>query len=101
LRVPTQATAFGLRREHFLVGMLSAWEPNDGDDGSAHRQWSHELSERLAPYALPGGHPNLLGPDEAGRLADAFGPNAPRLRELKRRYDPHGVFSAAIGTRRA
>jgi FAD/FMN-containing dehydrogenase len=98
-RVPTHATAFGLRRDHFLVEILPAWEPNSSpDNGSSQRQWSQELFERLAPYALPGGYPNLLGPDEADRLADAYGPNATRLGELKRRYDPDGVFSAAIGT---
>jgi FAD/FMN-containing dehydrogenase len=99
-RVPAQATAFGLRRDHFLVEILAAWEPNEGDDGSAHRQWSQQLFERLACHALPGGYPNLLGPDEADRLADAYGPNSTRLGELKRRYDPDGVFSAAIGTLR-
>ena len=99
-RVPTPRTAFGLRRDHFLVEILAAWEPIDGDGALVHRRWSQHLFERLAPYALPGGYPNLVGPDEPDRLADAYGPNAARLRHLKQRYDPDGVFSAAIGTLR-
>ena len=94
-RVPTHGTAFGLRRDHFLVEMLAAWEPNDGDDGSAHRQWSQELFERLASYALPGGYPNLLGPAERARALQSYGPNLPRLLELKRKFDPHDVFASA------
>ena len=43
--------------------------------------------------ALPGGYPNLLGPDETERVRLAYGPNYERLRAAKRRYDPDGVFS--------
>jgi Berberine and berberine like len=100
-RLPIDRTAFALRRDHFLVEILAAWEPGDsGDDDSGCRQWGDDLCERLAADALPGGYPNLLGPDEPDRWADAYGPNAPRLRELKRRYDPDGIFNAAIGTLR-
>jgi FAD/FMN-containing dehydrogenase len=38
---------------------------------------------------------NYLGDDDHGvlaALAAAYGPNLPRLRELKRRYDPDNVF---------
>jgi hypothetical protein len=98
-RIPMDQTAFANRRDHFLVEILSAWEPGDsGDDDGAHRRWGNDLCERLTASALPGGYPNLLGPDEADRLTAAYGPNAPRLRDLKRRYDPNGTFSTAIGT---
>ena len=98
-RIPRDQTAFANRRDHFLVEILSAWEPGDsGDDDGAHRRWGNDLWERLTASALPGGYPNLLGPDEVDRLTAAYGPNAPRLRDLKRRYDPDGTFSTAIGT---
>jgi len=97
-RVPAQDTAFALRRDHLLVEILAAWEPSPHDDGAAHRAWAQDLSGHLAPYALPGGYPNLLGPGDADRTLLAYGPNAPRLRDLKRRYDPDGVFSTATGT---
>jgi FAD/FMN-containing dehydrogenase len=95
-RVPLAATAFGLRKEHFLVEIIAAWEPTAEDDGENHREWARSLSENLAPYALPGGYPNMLGPNDHEQTADAYGANAARLQQLKRRFDPDGVFSSAI-----
>jgi len=97
-RVPAPDTAFALRRDHLLVEILAAWEPSPHDDGAAHRAWAQALSGQLAPFSLPGGYPNLLGPGEADRTLLAYGPNAPRLRDLKHRYDPDGWFSTATGT---
>jgi FAD/FMN-containing dehydrogenase len=97
-RVAPDHTAFALRQDHLLVEILAAWEPTADADGSAHRYWMTQLSERLAPHALPGGYPNLLGPDEHQRVRLAYGTNAGRLQDLKRRYDPEGVFNSAVGT---
>jgi FAD/FMN-containing dehydrogenase len=94
-RVPSEATAFGLRQEHFLVEIISGWKP-DGSSGAAHRQWAQDLWESLAPYALPGGYANMLAPDNREQAKDAYGANGARLRSLKRRWDPEGVFASAI-----
>jgi len=91
-RVPLDATAFGLRREHFLVEITAAWEP--GDNIAIHQQWAQNLSRALAPAALPGGYPNLLGPEERDRTAHAYGDNIGRLQQVKRRFDPEWIFSA-------
>jgi len=91
-RVPLDATAFGLRREHFLVEITAAWEP--GDNFAIHRQWAQNLSRALAPAALPGGYPNLLGPEELDRIALAYGDNIGRMQQVKRRFDPEWIFSA-------
>jgi hypothetical protein len=48
----------------------------------------------LAPGALPGGYPNLLDPHDHEQIARAYGDNLPRLRLVKRRFDPDRVFSA-------
>ena len=95
-RVPLAATAFGLRKEHYLIEIITAWEPTAEDDGGSHRQWARTLSENLAPHALPGGYPNMLGPDDYEQTAHAYGANAARLQQLKRRLDPDGVFSSAV-----
>ncbi len=97
-RVPADDTAFTMRRGHLLVEIVAAWEPSPGGGPAAHRSWASDLSGALAPRALPGGYPNLLGPDEPDRVLLAYGPNAPRLQYLKQRYDPDGVFSTATGT---
>jgi FAD/FMN-containing dehydrogenase len=88
-------TAFGPRREHFMIEIVAGWKP-DGDDGAAHRRWAQDLWQSLAPFALPGGYANLLGPDDREQAAGAYGGNAARLRVLKRRFDPDGVFASAI-----
>jgi len=63
-RVPLATTAFGLRKEHFMVEIIAAWDPTAEDDGENHREWARTLSENLAPHALPVGYPNVLGPDD-------------------------------------
>jgi Berberine and berberine like len=52
------------------------------------------LSSILAPLALPGGYPNFLTADNREQLGSAYGNNIARLQEVKRRFDPYGVFSA-------
>jgi FAD/FMN-containing dehydrogenase len=94
-RVAPDATAFGLRREHVMVEIMAAWEPGGGD-GAAHRRWARELWRDLAPYALPGGYANLLGPDDREQAVEAYGGNAARLLAAKRRFDPDGVFASAL-----
>jgi FAD/FMN-containing dehydrogenase len=94
-RIPAETIAFGTRQEHFMVEIIAAWEP-EGDDGVAHRRWAHDLWQSLAPFALPGGYANLLGPNDRDQAASAYGGNAARLRALKRRFDPDGLFASAI-----
>jgi FAD/FMN-containing dehydrogenase len=95
-RVPVEATAFGLRRNHVLIEILAAF--GDGSDGHAelrHRQWAQSTRRALDGLALPGGYPNLLAGDDLERAAKAYGPNADRLIKAKRDYDPDNVFCSA------
>jgi FAD/FMN-containing dehydrogenase len=100
-RVPAADTAFGRREPHLVVEMVAAWEPEGGpegcgpDDGDAHRHWVDDFGAALEPEALPGGYPNLLGPDDQARVDRAYGPNAERLLAVKARYDPGGTFAAS------
>jgi FAD/FMN-containing dehydrogenase len=94
-RVASDGAAFGLRREHLMVEIVAGWRPG-GDDGPTHRRWAHDLCQSLAPFALPGGYANLLGPDDREQTVWAYGGNGARLRALKRRFDPDGVFASAI-----
>jgi FAD binding domain/Berberine and berberine like len=94
--IAPDATAFGLRRKHFLMEIIAAWEPNQKEDGSVHRRWASDLFSVLDPHALPGGYPNFLTQDDCEQLGSAYGINTARLRDLKRRYDPDEVFTSAI-----
>jgi hypothetical protein len=83
-------------RNIFLIEIITAWEPAAEDDGEKHREWARTLSENLAPHTLPGGYPNMLGANDHEQTAHAYGANAVRLQQLKRRFDPGGVFTSAI-----
>jgi len=91
-RVDPAATAFGLRREHLLVEIIAAWD--DDTTAATHRDWLDRTTASFDAYALPGGYPNTLGPDERARADRAYGDNGPRLLAAKHHYDPDGVFQA-------
>ncbi|MFF2330796.1 MULTISPECIES: FAD-binding oxidoreductase [unclassified Streptomyces] len=92
-RVPVTETAFGNRDPHLMVEIIALWEPGD-TRAAEHRAWAGKLTDALKSDALPGGYPNLLGPDEAAQIAHAYGPNTERLLAVKRRFDPDHVFRA-------
>ncbi|MBC2866359.1 FAD-binding oxidoreductase [Streptomyces mexicanus] len=92
-RVPVTDTAFGNRDPHLMIEIIAQWEPGD-TRAAEHRTWAGELADVLEPEALPGGYPNLLGPEAAAQIAHAYGPNTERLLTAKHRYDPYHVFNA-------
>jgi FAD/FMN-containing dehydrogenase len=94
-RVPLSATPFGIRSDHLMVDIIATWSHEDARNGGIHRQWARDLSRALMPIALPGGYPNMLGPDEHAQIRDAYGINLGRLQELKMRFDPDGIFTSA------
>ncbi|WP_226831205.1 MULTISPECIES: FAD-binding oxidoreductase [unclassified Brevibacterium] len=79
-------TAFGRREDHLMIELIEA--------GETVSDWTKTAVSILASHALPGGYPNLLGPDEEEQTAVAYGPNTSRLLDIKERFDPHGVFHA-------
>jgi hypothetical protein len=94
-RIRAEKIAFGLRQEHFMVEIIAGWKP-DGSDAAAHRQWAQDLWESLTRFALPGGYASFLKPHDREQVKDAYGSNGARLKSLKRRFDPDGVFTSAI-----
>jgi FAD/FMN-containing dehydrogenase len=95
MRVAPEAAAFGMRRKHFMLEIVPAWEPCSKAEGDVHRQWPSDLSRSLAPFALPGGYANYLTPNDHEQVSSAYGGNARRLRRVKRQFDPDNVFSSA------
>jgi hypothetical protein len=95
-RIAERSSAFGLRRDHYLVEIVAAWEPAPGeiDEGVSHRLWAQDLSKVLAQEALPGVYATLLGPDDHEQIASAYGCNLAALQQAKRCFDPCAVFSA-------
>jgi FAD/FMN-containing dehydrogenase len=95
-RVPSSATAFGLRRRHFLVEIVASWGAGSEEEARTHRHWARTLASALERDSIPGGYVKPLAPDAYEQVDSAYGCNALRLRRLKKRFDPDGVFSSAI-----
>jgi FAD/FMN-containing dehydrogenase len=96
-RVPEDATAFGLRRDHVLVEILAAFDKRSGKfEEQRHWQWARATRHAFDAVALPGGYPNLLAADEPERVMKSYGCNAERLIRAKRQYDPENIFRSAI-----
>jgi FAD/FMN-containing dehydrogenase len=89
-RVAEGATAFGHRgagAETWFIG-ASGEEPV-----GPVREWVRRVFDETAPYATGGTYVNSLNAEQS--IADAYsGDILERLVDVKRRYDPDGVFSA-------
>jgi hypothetical protein len=96
-RVPLEATAFGLRREHMLVEILATFtDHSDIREEIRHQHWARSTRQSLHARALPGGYPNLLAGADTERVGKSYGSNLDRLLRAKRQYDPVNLFSSAI-----
>jgi len=89
-RVPTDATAFGLRRVHYSINIMPAW------DNAALAEtciaWARSVATALEPYGASDGYVNYLGDEGAAAVKASYGPNYDRLARLKHKYDPENVF---------
>ena len=96
-RVPQDATAFGLRRDHVLIEILAICpDRSDELEEQRHRRWGRATLAAFDAMALPGGYPNMLAGDDPDRATKSYGRNAERLMKAKRRYDPDNLFRSAI-----
>jgi FAD/FMN-containing dehydrogenase len=66
----------------------------DRADGERTTAWCSDAFQRLRPFAGERRYLNYLGDDEDPGAASvaAYGPNLPRLRMVKRRFDPDNIF---------
>jgi hypothetical protein len=67
--------------------------------GGGHNvQWVRDRYAAMQPFVGAKRYLNCLESDDAGSsaLAAAYGPNLPRLREIKKKYDPENVFRVDV-----
>ena len=89
-RVAPTETAFPHRSPGYNFLLLTEWlNPADNDKCIA---WTRETHSAMQPFLAPGRYVNYLADDEPDVLAAAYGPNARRLREIKKKYDPDNFF---------
>jgi len=94
--VPVSATAFAHRDAQFLLSMDTSWQPDDPAEViRGNLDWLDGFYRDMGEFAPDASYLNFADPDlEDWRLA-YYGPNAARLVEVKRRYDPDRIFSFA------
>ncbi|HSL37175.1 MAG TPA: FAD-binding oxidoreductase [Arthrobacter sp.] len=89
-RVGQTETAFANRNMKFAPVIAAFWQdPADSDSKVA---WVREYAQALRPYSAPGGYINFMDGDDQSRVAENYGPNYQRLREVKAKYDPQNLF---------
>ena len=89
-RIPIAATACTMRVTGFNVVIASQWADPDETEGGI--TWARETFASLAPYLRPTRYVNYLEDDATDAATVAYGPNLPRLRDIKAKYDPGNFF---------
>jgi hypothetical protein len=89
-RVPASETAFGLRRVHYSINIVPAWE----DPGEAQRciDWARGLATLLEPFGASDTYVNYLGDEGASAVRASYGPNYEKLARLKKKFDAENFF---------
>jgi len=89
-RTDSSATAFPHRDAPFNFALSAGWDSPADDERAI--GWSRAFHDAMLPWSTGGLYANYIGGDDIGRLEASFGPNVERLRQVKERYDPDGVF---------
>jgi FAD/FMN-containing dehydrogenase len=89
-RVAPEATAFPVRGHAFDLVVLSLWE--DAAEDARHVAWTRAFYDAMQPWSAAQVYVNALAEDDAGRVAEAYAGNYPRLAQVKAAYDPANRF---------
>lgn len=86
-------TAFGIRKPHFMIEIISICTPKAAEKNGDYGKWGEEFSAALGFGAFPGGYPNLLGPHRKEQVQAAYGSNLTKLQDIKNKYDMRRLFN--------
>lgn len=92
-RVSPVDTAFSHRDARYNLILIADWV--DPGESEIHVKWTRDLWNALQPYATGGVYVNNIGREADGDgdlIRAAYGPNYPRLAEIKNKYDPANFF---------
>lgn len=91
-RVPVGDTAYALRSEGYNTAIIAEWL--DAAQNGRCVTWARDAYQALQPFVGERRYVNYLDDDDIvdASLAAVYGPNLPRLRQIKKRYDPENVF---------
>ena len=90
-RVPISETACPHRTPGYNFLVLGQW--SQPEDTARCVQWARDTYDVMRPFRATTRYVNYLNDDEGDDpAAAAYGPNYPRLRAIKTKYDPMNVF---------
>jgi FAD/FMN-containing dehydrogenase len=90
-RVDPTATAFSQREPGYNFLVAAEWM--DPAANATNVAWTRDAFAAMEPYLAGRRYVNYLGEGEdASAVAEAYGPNHARLRQVKTKYDPTNVF---------
>ncbi len=96
-RVAPSATAFVHRDALFSAQYLSYWDVPSAAAGNL--AWLRSFYASMRLYASGYAYQNYIDPDLESWEHAYYGANLDRLRQIKKRYDPHERFTFAQGVR--
>jgi FAD/FMN-containing dehydrogenase len=92
-RVSAGQTAFVHRNALFLAQYTASWDAGAPAGGVARqRDWQRDFYASMRPYASGQAYQNYIDPDLTTWRQAYYGPNYPRLTQVKAAYDPDGLF---------
>jgi FAD/FMN-containing dehydrogenase len=89
-RLPPEATAYPHRNVIYAMNVHTRWTDPADDDKCI--SWARAFFAATAPYAAGSVYINFLTQEEGDRIAEAYGGNYERLRQIKAKYDPRNLF---------
>jgi FAD/FMN-containing dehydrogenase len=95
-RVPAAATAFVHRNSLGAAQYSVTYELADSAaDQAGHRAWLDRYGRALAPFVSAAAYQNYIDPTLSDPLPAYYGTNLPRLRTVKKHWDPDNTFHFA------
>lgn len=91
---PSTPAAFAHRDIHYVVQYQSRWRPGSSDAvADANIAWTQATYDAVAPWLSGSAYQGYADRKLADWAHQYYGASLPRLREVKRTYDPDNVFS--------
>jgi FAD/FMN-containing dehydrogenase len=89
-RAAPDATAYPHREAAYVMNVHTRW--SDAAEDEKCIDWTRAFFSAAAPYAAGSVYINFMTQEEGGRIAEAYGANYGRLKEIKAKYDPLNLF---------